>query len=300
VPTMVGAGPQQPTFRTLSSSLPGHLDIPRPSSNDLSMDQNDPLPALTQDELRVGAWAEVREPLELQLAPLGRCALTALAPHPGESILDIGCGGGETALDLAKAVAPDGTVVGIDISAAVLTFARRAAKGNERVRFVQADAQLFPFETGSFDAAFSRFGMMFFADPTAAFINIRRSLRPNGRLAFVCWRALDENQLDLLPLRAASAHLPPQPAHDPDAPGPFAFASPDRVRGILERAGFGVIEITARDEQVGSGDIDTMLAVCSRVGALAKFFGKIQSCGPRRYRQCDPCLRHTMDLMVSS
>jgi SAM-dependent methyltransferase len=112
--------------------------------------------------------------------------------------------------------------------------------------------------------------LMFFADPTAAFINIRRSLRPNGRLAFVCWRALEENQLDVLPLRAGSAHLPPQPAHDPDAPGPFAFANSDRVRGILERAGFGEIEITARDEQVGSGDLDTMVAVCSRVGALGK------------------------------
>ncbi len=217
------------------------------------MDRISPLPALTQDEVRVAAWAEVREPLELQLAPLGWRALAALAPRPGECVLDIGCGGGETALDLARAVAPDGTVVGVDLSAALLAFAHRTAKGCERVRFVQADAQVFPFEPASFDAAFSRFGVMFFADPTAAFINIRRSLRPNGRLAFVCWRALEEN-----------------PLHDPDAPGPFAFANPDRVRGILERAGFGEIEITARDEQVGSGDLDTMLAVCSRVGALGK------------------------------
>src|SRR5689334_8579890 len=186
------------------------------------MDRSSPVPALTQDELRVAAWAQVREPLERQLAPLGRRALAALAPRPGESVLDIGCGGGDTALDLARAVAPDGTVVGIDLSAAVLAFAQRAARGNERIRFVQADAQVFPFEPASFDATFSRFGVMFFADPTAAFINIRRSLRPNGRLAFVCW----ENQLDILPLRAASAHLPPQPAHDPNAPGPFAFADP--------------------------------------------------------------------------
>src|SRR5712671_8011157 len=110
------------------------------------MDQISPLLALTQDEVRVAAWAEVREPLELQLAPLGRRALTALAPHPGESVLDIGCGGGETALDLARTVAPDGTVVGIDRSAAVLAFAKRKANGCERVRFVQADAQVFPFE----------------------------------------------------------------------------------------------------------------------------------------------------------
>jgi SAM-dependent methyltransferase len=234
------------------------------------MDEINSLPALTQDEIRVRAWAEIREPLERQLAPLGRRALAALAPRPGESILDIGCGGGETALDLAQAVAPGGTVVGVDLSAAVLAFAQRAAKGCDRVRFVQADAQVYPFEPGSFDAAFSRFGVMFFADPTAAFTNIRRSLRPNGRLAFVCWRALEENPLDILPLSAASAHLPPQPARDPDAPGPFAFASATRVRGILESAGFVEIAITAHDEQVGSGDLDTMLAVCLRVGALGK------------------------------
>jgi SAM-dependent methyltransferase len=234
------------------------------------MSQSSPPPALTQDEVRVRAWAEVRELVELQLAPLGRRALQALAPSPGESVLDIGCGGGETALELAAAVAPNGNVVGIDLSAAVLAYARRAAKGRERVRFVQADAQVHAFEPGSFDAAFSRFGVMFFADPTAAFGNIRRSLKPNGRLAFVCWRALEENPLDMLPLSAASAHLPPRPAHDPDAPGPFAFADPDRVRGILERAGFGEIEITDHDEQVGSGDLDAMLAVCSKVGALGK------------------------------
>jgi SAM-dependent methyltransferase len=230
------------------------------------MNDNNPLPAPTQDEVRVGAWAEVRELLELQLAPLGRRALAALAPHAGERVPDIGCGGGETALDLAEAVAPNGAVVGVDLSA----FAQRAAKGCERVRFIQADAGVYPFEPASFDGAFSRFGVMFFSDPTAAFINIRRSLGPNGRLAFVCWRALEENQLDIVPLRAASAHLPPQPAYDPDAPGPFAFANPGRVRGILERAGFAEIEITAHDELVGSGDLDAMLAVCSQVGALGK------------------------------
>jgi SAM-dependent methyltransferase len=234
------------------------------------MDQTSPLPALAQDEARVRAWAEVRELLELQLAPLGRRGLAALAPRPGGSILDIGCGGVETALDLVRAVSPDGTVVGIDLSAAVLAFAQRAAEGCERLRFVQGDAQVFRFESASFDAAFSRFGVMFFSDPAAAFANIRRSLRPNGRISFVCWRALDENPLDILPLRAASAHLPPQPAYDPDAPGPFGFANPDRVRAILERAGFGEIDITAHDEQVGSGDLDAMLAVCSRVGALGK------------------------------
>src|SRR3954471_20446760 len=96
--------------------------------------------------MRVAAWAEIREPLERQLAPLGRRALAALAPRPGERVLDIGCGGGDTALGLARMGAPGGTVVGIDLSAAVLVFAQRAAEGTERVGFVQADAQRFPFE----------------------------------------------------------------------------------------------------------------------------------------------------------
>src|SRR5262249_60307551 len=108
------------------------------------MNQSRPLPALIQDEVRGRAWAEVRELLERSLAPLGRRALEALAPNSGESVLDIGCGGGATALDLARAVAPGGTVVGVDLSAAVLAFAKCAAKGCERVRFVQADAQVFP------------------------------------------------------------------------------------------------------------------------------------------------------------
>jgi SAM-dependent methyltransferase len=240
------------------------------SNLDDRMDQSSPLSASTPDETRVRAWAEVRELVELQLALLGRRGLAALAPRPGERLLDIGCGGGETTLELARAVAPDGTVLGVDLSAAVLAYAKQAAEGCDRVRFLHADAQGFQFKPASFDAAFSRFGVMFFTDPTAAFVNVRRSLRPNGRLAFVCWRALQENTLDMLPLEAASAHLPPQPAHDPDAPGPFSLANPDRVRGILEGAGFVQIEITAHDDLVGSGNLDAMLAVCSKVGALGK------------------------------
>lgn len=256
--------------RRVGQPNPRMLDMTATARNKFAMNVINPLTSQTQDDLRFGAWAEVRELLELQLAPLGRAGLSALAPAPGECILDIGCGGGETVLDLARAVAPAGQVVGIDLSAAVLAFAQRATAGCEHVSFVQADAQVHPFEPASFDAVFSRFGVMFFANPVAAFTNIRRSLRPNGRLAFVCWRALEENPLDILPLRAAAACLPPQPTHDPDAPGPFAFANPDRVRGILEGAGFGDIKITARDELVGSGDLDALMKVCSRVGTLGK------------------------------
>ena len=224
--------------------------------------------ALVRDERRVAAWAEVRHLLELQLAPLGRRAIAALAPRSGEHILDIGCGAGETTRDLATVVAPDGKVVGIDLSAAILAHARQGIETGRRVRFIEADAQCFAFETGAFDAAYSRFGVMFFADPIAAFRNIRRSLRPGGRLAFICWRALAENPLDQVPLQAVSDHVPTQPTLDPAAPGPFAFADPDRVRGILADAGFAEIQVVAHDADVGSGDVDAMLAVCTRVGAL--------------------------------
>jgi hypothetical protein len=111
---------------------------------------------------------------------------------------------------------------------------------------------------------------MFFADPVAAFINIRRSIKPNGRLAFVCWRALEENPLDILPLRAAMPYIPPQLSEDPNAPGPFSLADAARSRSILERAGFADVEIAPHDMAVGSGSLDAMLAVCSRVGALGK------------------------------
>jgi len=262
------------------------------------MDQSSPLPTLTQDEVRVRAWAEVRELLELQLAPLGRRALQALAPNPGESVLDIGCGGGETTLELARAVAPDGTVVGIDLSAAVLAFAKRAANGCERVRFVHADAQMFPFEPASFDAAFSRFGVMFFTDATAAFSNIRRSPKPNGRLAFVCWRALEENPLDNLPLRAASIHLPPQPAHDPDAahsrsPTSIAFTAFCKERASRR---LRLQPITSWLEAATSNRCWRFV----RGSELsAKFFGKIPSSEPQRYRLCDPCSRPTTAPMAS-
>jgi SAM-dependent methyltransferase len=237
---------------------------------------------LLEDELRVAAWADVRKPLERQLAPLGQRALAALAPRPGESVLDIGCGGGETALELAQAVAPDGTVMGIDLSAAVLAFAQRAANGCERVRFVQADAQLFPFEPASFDTAFSRFGVMFFADPTAAFINIRRSLKPNGRLAFVCWRALEENPLEI-GTRLDRSHSP-----IPTACAAFwkARASP-RSR---------LLPVTSWSEAATSTRCWRSVRGSER---SAGFFGKIPSASPRRFRPCAPRLQHMMDLMGS-
>lgn len=212
-------------------------------------------------------WAEMQEALDRQLAPLGRAAMAALAPTPGERLLDIGCGAGQTTLELAAAVAPGGEVLGLDISRPLLEVAR-ARPAVPGVRFLEGDAQTHAFEPAGFDGAFSRFGVMFFADPPAAFANIRRALKPGGRLAFVCWRAMGENPIMTAPLTAALAHLPAPSPPDPTAPGPFAFADPDRVRGILSQAGFAGVELAPHDEKVGGGDLRTAVGLALRVGPL--------------------------------
>jgi SAM-dependent methyltransferase len=222
------------------------------------------------NEATGATWAELQEPLDRQLAPLGRRAMQALAPRPGEQILDIGCGSGETSLELAAAVGPGGQVLGVDISRPLLDVARRRGAGVPGVAFIEADAQTFAFEVARFDGVFSRFGVMFFADPPAAFANLRRALRPGGRLAFVCWRRPDENPIMTLPMQAALKHLPPPEPTDPTAPGPFAFADPDRVRTILGQAGFADVALTPYGAPVGGGDLNATLGLALRVGPLGR------------------------------
>lgn len=220
---------------------------------------------------RVGeTWAALQAPLDRQLRPLGEAGLRALAARPGETILDIGCGSGETSIALARAVSPGGSVLGADISAPLLAVAReRLAASDLPLTFELADAQTAVLGECRFDAAFSRFGVMFFADPVAAFANIRGSLKPLGRLTFVCWRGAAENPWMTVPLDAARPLLPPLPESDPTAPGPFAFADADRVRGILANAGFRSIHISPFDTLVGSGDLDQSLGLSLRIGPLA-------------------------------
>ena len=185
-------------------------------------------------------------------------------------MIDIGCGCGDTTLELARRVGAGGSVLGADISAPMLDVARRRAgeAGLAQASFVQADAQAHAF-AADVDAVFSRFGVMFFADPAAAFANIRRALKPGGRLAFVCWRPLPENPWMTVPFAAAAPLLPAAPPPpDPFAPGPFAFADPVRVRGILVEAGFADIAIDPHDEKVGWGDLEQSAQVSLRVGPL--------------------------------
>ena len=194
-------------------------------------------------------WVAMQERMDAMLAPLMHAALDRARPLAGETILDIGCGCGATLLELAGRVGSNGSVLGVDISAPMLGRACERVHDSSlnNVRLVLADAATHRFSPDSFDLAFSRFGVMFFDDPVRAFANIRSALAATGRLAFVCWASPQGNPWLLVPMAAARPHLPPQPENDPNAPGPFAFADPDRVRNILLGAGFSAIDIARHD-----------------------------------------------------
>jgi SAM-dependent methyltransferase len=213
-------------------------------------------------------WVAMQGALDAQLRDLGLAAMAALGVREGERLIDIGCGCGDTTLELARRVAGGGSVLGADISAPMLEVARRRAGelGLGWARFVEADAQIHDFEPA--DAAFSRFGVMFFADPAAAFANIRGALAPAGRLAFVCWRALAENHWMTIPMGAVAPLLPPTPPPPPNAPGPFAFADRDRVHGILSEAGFTQIAIEPHDQAIGQRDLETTVRTSLNVGPV--------------------------------
>ena len=222
------------------------------------------------DEHSDRAFADMQEPLDRQLAPLGHRAQAALAPKPGERIADIGCGTGQTTLELAAAIGVTGKVLGLDISPACLAIAKTRAAQTPQIEFILGDAQEFAFPPKSFDAVFSRFGVMFFADPTTAFRNIRTALKPGGRLTFVCWRDPKEVDLLALPFTAVKHLLPEQPPPVPDAPGPFGLANAERTKTILRDAGYSDIAITPYDEKTGSGDVAASLEVALRVGVLGR------------------------------
>jgi SAM-dependent methyltransferase len=181
------------------------------------------------------------------LAPVAELLLERGRPRAGEVVLDVGCGAGVTSIALARRVGPDGRVIGVDISAPLLERARQLAPRELTVEFLLGDATVYPFEPGHAHLLFSRFGVMFFADPSRAFANMRVGLRPGARVAFACWREPRENPWMMLPLQAAYRHVPRLPEVGPEDPGPFSLASEGRVRGILERAGYSAAALEPVD-----------------------------------------------------
>lgn len=219
-------------------------------------------------------WASYAEGIDAMLTPIAEAVLRAGAFQPGERVLDIGCGSGATSLEIARRVGASGAVVGVDISPQLLEVARKRARdASFAIDFREADAGAADIGH-NFDVAFSRFGVMFFEAPAAAFTHIRSAMKPSGRLAFVCWRPMVENLFATLPIAAVEPLLKaPLPKPDPDAPGPYAFADPNKVERILTEAGWRNIAFSTWDGELsvaGGGALDEIATFLLRIGPCAR------------------------------
>jgi len=223
-------------------------------------------------------WVAMQRELDRIVVPFGDAALKIAAPQPGERVIDIGCGCGDTSLDIARIVGKAGAVIGVDVSTPMLDVARARAALADCVHLVfregdASEAEL-PADT---DLLFSRFGVMFFSQPTRALSHLRASLRAGGRSVFVCWRAPRDNAWAMVPLSAARAAMGVTPAPaDPNAPGPFAFADEQRVRSIMSEAGFGAVDVQRFDAAVTLGATPRSAAEAAvQVGAVSRFVREV-------------------------
>jgi SAM-dependent methyltransferase len=223
-------------------------------------------------------WVANQARLDALVAVFGLAAIEAAAPATGERVLDIGCGAGASTLALAARVGAGGHVLGVDIAEPLIDRARALARHDTPAALFQvADASRAELPEGAFDILFSRFGVMFFDDPTAAFAHMRRALRPAGRVAFVCWRGAAENDWMRLPVCALKGIVPASALPDPEAPGPFSFGDRERVARILTAAGFTEIVISPFDAAVPFGEgktrdaaIDDAVKMTLEVGPLSR------------------------------
>ncbi|MCS3453472.1 MULTISPECIES: class I SAM-dependent methyltransferase [Bradyrhizobium] len=194
------------------------------------------------------AWVETRDVLEGMFKPLEELLVRAVSDAAASRVLDIGCGTGATTFAAAGVLGRRGHCTGIDISGPMIAAARARAEREERpVSFICADAQSCPFAPASFDMIVSRLGVMFFADPVQAFVNLRRAARPGAALRFIAWRGAAENPFMTTAEQAAKTLLPDLPARRPDAPGQFGFADRKRVEAILDDSGWEAIAIDPVD-----------------------------------------------------
>lgn len=192
-------------------------------------------------------WASQQAVQDTIFIPVTQLLIEHARPQPGERVIDVGCGCGDTSIAFGKRVGASGHVLGVDISEQMLARAREVAPANLPVEFALADATTYPFKAGAADLLVSRFGVMFFAEPARSFANLRKGLRRGSRLTFICWRGPKENPWLMVPLQAVYRHVPRLPPVGPEDPGPFAFASSERVEHILREAGFADIHIAPHD-----------------------------------------------------
>jgi SAM-dependent methyltransferase len=212
-------------------------------------------------------WVENIERTHALIGPLGDEIRRRAAAAPGEAVLDIGCGGGQNTVEIAAEVGAGGRVLGVDVSEMILDWARAQPNLPDYVEFLCADAASHDFGAERFDLLFSRFGVMFFNDPSAAFANLRRSLKPGGRLAFLCWQAPQRNAWLSVPMGAIFEVMPPpEPQPDPRAPGPFAFADQEYVREILTGSGFREMGIESLELAMPMGPLDEAVDYMMRFG----------------------------------
>ena len=226
------------------------------------------------------AWVDEQPLLDEMFRPFERLLSDEVARLGARSVLDIGCGAGSTTLAAARVLGPAGDAVGIDVSRLLVDAARaRADREGARAKFICADAQTHAFSPGTFDAMISRFGVMFFEDPVAAFANLRRAARAGGVLRAVAFRSIAENPFMTAAERAAAPVLPAPPPRQPGAPGQFAFADPEDVRRILDQAGWAGIELAAIDVECAFPE-----------SALVRYFTRL---GPvaQRLREADEATR---------
>lgn len=197
-------------------------------------------------------WLEREAALEGASIKFGEAAIDAAGIRGGEQVLDVGCGTGATTIELARRAGPDGSALGVDISTLFVERAREraAGAGADNVSFLEADAQTHDLGAESRDVVFSRFGVMFFEDPVAAFANLLRTLRPGGRLAFACWQNALANLWMSLPTLGAASVLGPPEFPGPTEPGPFSLEDADRIRSVLSDAGFDAIDVVSLESPI--------------------------------------------------
>ncbi len=221
-------------------------------------------------------WVDSQERMDKMLAPLTSPLIEHAVAAKGERIIDVGCGCGDTSLQLASTGAQ---VLGIDISEPMLERARARAQlnGQANAEFSTADAASTPL-SADHDLIFSRFGVMFFSDPTAAFSNLRNGLNAGGRLCFLCWQPPRNNPWMSTAGAAISEFLPqPETKPDPRAPGPFAFADSDYLNGILDSAGFNNISIEPTTATLHIADtLEEAMDSQQRIGPLARALAELE------------------------